>query len=331
MRKFTRSTTKLVELNYRTLGATSLRIAPIIFGGNVFGWTLNASESFRLLDRFAELGFNAIDTSNNYSHWVAGNRGGESETIIGKWRKSRSYRDHIVLMTKVGGRFGYDSKPNTQSAHIRDQVEKSLRRLNTERIDLYQTHYDDLVTPPEETLRTYQELIQSGKIRYIGVSNISAERLKESMKIARQAGLPLYCTLQPEYNLFDRERYEQQYRGLSIDYNLAVIPYYALASGFLSGKYQSESDFSQSARGEGIKKRYWNDRGRRIIQALQQVAEEYKSHPAAIALAWLLAQKEIAAPISSATSELHLQDFLSACALRLENQTLEKLNHASRY
>ncbi|MGO1785929.1 MAG: aldo/keto reductase [Sphingobacterium sp.] len=317
--------------NYRSLGETDLQVSPIIFGGNVFGWTLDERRSFKILDQFIDLGFNAIDTSNNYSHWVAGNQGGESETIIGNWLKSRPDRDRLVIMTKVGGRFGYQGHPNTTEKHIKQEVEKSLRRLNTDYIDLYQTHYDDLNTAPEETLRAYGELKKQGKIRYIGVSNIATDRLQESMRIAHTHDLPAYVSLQPEYNLYDRETYEQKYKSLVHNYQLAVIPYYALASGFLSGKYQSEADFVNSARGEGIKKRYWNDRGRRITTAIIETADHYQSKPAAIALAWLLAQQHVTAPIASATSELQLQDFISACHLRLESETLQKLNQASRY
>ena len=317
--------------NYRSLGETDLQVSPIIFGGNVFGWTLDERRSFKILDQFIDLGFNAIDTSNNYSHWVAGNQGGESETIIGNWLKSRPDRDRLVIMTKVGGRFGYQGHPNTTEKHIKEEVEKSLRRLNTDYIDLYQTHYDDLNTAPEETLRAYGELKKQGKIRYIGVSNIATDRLQESMRIAHTHDLPAYVSLQPEYNLYDRETYEQKYKSLVHNYQLAVIPYYALASGFLSGKYQSEADFVNSARGEGIKKRYWNDRGRRITTAIIETADHYQSKPAAIALAWLLAQQHVTAPIASATSELQLQDFISACHLRLESETLQKLNQASRY
>lgn len=320
-----------MEENYRSINKTDLRISPIIFGGNVFGWTLDERRSFEILDEFVDLGFNAIDTSNNYSHWVTGNRGGESEAIIGSWLKARSGRERVVLMTKVGGRFGYDSKPNTKGAYIKQEVDRSLSRLNTDYIDLYQTHYDDLITSPEETLRAYDDLLGQGKIRHIGVSNISPERLTESMRIARTLNLPSYVSLQPEYNLYDREKYEQQYRSLAIDHQLAVIPYYALASGFLSGKYQSEEDFTTSARGEGIKKKYWNHRGRQIVAAVKEVAESYQVNPAAVALAWLLAQKEITAPIASATSSSHLQDFNAARFLQLENKTLQKLNQASYY
>ncbi len=317
--------------NKRQLGSADLQITPIIFGGNVFGWTLDQVASFAILDQFIDLGFNAIDTANNYSHWVPGNQGGESETIIGNWIKARGKRDDIVLMTKVGGRFGYDSKPNTKGDYIREQVDLSLQRLQTDYIDLYQTHYDDANTPIEETLRAYEDLIQQGKVRYIGASNISAERLKESLDLAESQNLPKYVSLQPEYNLYDREKYEKNYEALALENNLAVIPYYALASGFLSGKYLSDDDFNKSARGEGIQKRYWNERGQRIVRALSEVASAYRSSSSAVALAWLLANKSITAPIASATKESHLQSFVAAVQLRLGEEAIAKLQEASHY
>src|SRR5690606_12822585 len=316
---------------YRLLGRTSLSVSPIVFGGNVFGWTLNPSDSFAILDQFIDLGFNSIDTSNNYSHWVEGNQGGESEIILGDWCKSRKNRSQVILMTKVGGRFGYHSKPNRQGTYIVQEGENALRRLQTDDIDLYQTHYDDLVIGPEDTLRAYQQHLGEGEILYIGVSNISPERLTESMEVARELDLPAYGSLQPEYNLYDRKTYEQEYRDLVERYQMGVVPYYALASGFLSGKYQSEHDFAASARGEGIQKRYWNARGKQIVTALTRTAKELNCSAASLALAWLMAQPDITAPIASATKPAHLEDFLSACNLKLENTTLKKLNQASVY
>src|SRR5690606_39190500 len=232
--------------NKRQNANSDLFIEPIIFGGNVFGWTLNEEQSFEILDRFVDLGFNAIDTANNYSHWVPGNKGGESETIIGNWLKQRGKRDDLILMTKVGGRFGYDSKPNTKASYIKEQVELSLQRMQTDYIDLYQTHYDDVETPIEETLRAYEDLIKEGKVRYIGASNFTAERLTESLSTADHLNLPKYISLQPEYNLYDREKYEQEFEVIAAQNDLAVIPYYSLASGFLSGKYLSDDDFNKS-------------------------------------------------------------------------------------
>jgi aryl-alcohol dehydrogenase-like predicted oxidoreductase len=314
-----------------SLGHTDLQIVPLIFGGNVFGWTLDEKESFKIMDSFMSFGFNAIDTSNNYSHWVEGNKGGESEIIIGKWFKENGNRDKVVLMTKVGGRFGYYSKPNTQGAYIKEQVELSLRRLQTDYIDLYQTHYDDQITPVEETLRAYEELIKEGKVRYIGASNMSTDRLVESLETASKLNLPHYVSLQPEYNLYDREKYEREYEQTVRQFGLAVIPYYSLASGFLSGKYLNDDDFSKSARGEGIQKKYWNERGQRIVSALNEVASAYRTSSSSVALAWLLSQDTITAPIASATKEAHLQGFVSALQLRLGEDALKKLNEASKY
>ncbi len=317
--------------NKRILGKSDLTIVPLIFGGNVFGWTLDEQQSFTILDQFMDLGFNAIDTANNYSHWVPGNKGGESETILGNWISNKGNREKIILMTKVGGRFGYDSKPNTQASYIKEQVELSLKRLQTDYIDLYQTHYDDEVTPIEETLRAYEDLIQEGKVKYIGASNIGAARLQESLTISKEQNLPAYISLQPEYNLYDRENYEKTFLKVVEENELAVIPYYSLASGFLSGKYQSESDFTKSARGEGIQKRYWNERGKSIVAALNEVSNAYRTSPSAVALAWLLAQPTITAPIASATKKEQLEAFEAAIQLRLGEEALQKLQEASKY
>ncbi|WP_313512972.1 aldo/keto reductase [Sphingobacterium sp.] len=313
------------------LAHSDLQIVPIIFGGNVFGWTLDEQQSFKIMDSFVDMGFDAIDTANNYSHWIPGNVGGESETIIGNWFKESKNRDKIVLMTKVGGRFGYDSQKNTKASYIKEQVELSLKRLQTDYIDLYQTHYDDTTTPVEETLRAYDDLIKEGKVRYIGASNISTDRLIESLDTSSKLSLPAYISLQPEYNLYDREKYEREYEATAKEYGLAVIPYYSLASGFLSGKYLTDDDFSKSARGEGIEKRYWNERGKRIVAALNEVASAYRTSASSVALAWLLAQPTITAPIASATKDTHLQSFVAALQLRLGDEAIEKLNDASRY
>lgn len=312
-------------------GQSDIQITPLIFGGNVFGWTLDEPKSFQILDDFVDKGFNAIDTSNNYSHWVPGNNGGESETIIGNWLERRGGRDQVILMTKVGGRFGYDSKPNVKGAYIKEQVEESMRRLKTDYIDLYQTHYDDEVTPIEETLRAYEDLIKEGKVRFIGASNISPERLVGSLDIAEDKNLPKYISLQPEYNLFDRAKFENIYQKLALEKQIAVIPYYSLASGFLSGKYQSEEDFTKTARGKGIKDKYWNDRGRQIVQAQKEIAEKYNVSPSAVALAWLLAQPSITAPIASATKSEHIVAFVDALQLKLAEEEIQKLTEASKY
>ena len=312
------------------LGNTDLEIKPIFFGGNVFGWTLNEEESFRILDGFLDRGFNAIDTANNYSYWVDGNVGTESERIIGNWIKSRGVRDQIVLATKVGGRNMIQDKPNTTKAHILKEVEESLIRLQTDYIDLYQTHYDDVNTPVEETLSAYNQLIKEGKVRYIGASNFSSERLIESLDKSELYNLPQYKTLQPEYNLYERQHFEEFLQPVAEKYNLAVIPYYSLASGFLSGKYKTEEDLQQSLRGEGIKK-YLNERGFKILDALQTISTRYNISYSAVALAWLMDQKTVAAPIASATKEQHLDAFVEAVNVQLSHDDVKLLTEASEY
>lgn len=321
----------MIKMEKRRFGSTDLTIAPLVFGGNVFGWTLNEQESFEILDAFVDYGFNAIDTANQYSYWVPGNTGGESETIIGQWLKERGNRDKIVLMTKVGGTFLGNPTPNTTAKHIHEQVELSLKRLQTDVIDVYQTHFDQEETPVEETLRAYEDLIKAGKVRYIGASNLSPARLSESLTLADVHGLPRYVALQPEYNLYSRSGFESNYRQIAEENQLAVIPYYSLASGFLTGKYVRDTDFSKSPRGEGVKGKYWNPRGERILRALYHVAEAEKTTPSAVALAWLLHQPTIAAPIASATKALHLKPFVEAVDLKLNSEMLVLLNEASKY
>ncbi|MGV0921937.1 aldo/keto reductase [Empedobacter falsenii] len=312
------------------LGNTDLEIKPIFFGGNVFGWTLNEEESFRILDGFLDRGFNAIDTANNYSYWVDGNVGTESERIIGNWIKSRRVRDQIVLATKVGGRNMIQDKPNTTKAHILKEVEESLIRLQTDYIDLYQTHYDDVNTSVEETLSAYNQLIKEGKVRCIGASNFSSERLIESLDKSELYNLPQYKTLQPEYNLYDRQHFEEFLQPVAEKYNLAVIPYYSLASGFLSGKYKTEEDLLQSLRGQGIKK-YLNERGFKILDALQTISTRYNISYSAVALAWLMDQKTVVAPIASATKEQHLDAFVEAVNVQLSHDDVKLLTEASEY
>lgn len=317
-------------MNKIQFGKSEIQLVPLIFGGNVFGWTLDEKASFTILDDFVARGFDAIDTSNNYSHWVLGNKGGESEAIIGNWIAARGGRNKITIMTKVGGRFGYDSKFNTKATYIKEQVELSLQRLRTDYIDVYQTHYDDEETAIEETLRAYEDLIREGKVRYIGASNISPERLVESLDIAEDKNLPKYISLQPEYNLFDRAKFENLYQNIALEKQLAVIPYYSLASGFLSGKYRSEDDFD-SIRGKGIKDKYWNERGRKIVATLTELADQYQVSPSAIALSWLLAQTTIAAPIASATKSVHIDAFVDAFQTNLTTEDIQKLNNSSTY
>ena len=300
----------------RTLGTTDLQTLPIIFGGNVFGWTLDEAESFRILDEFIDLGFNMIDTSNNYSHWVEGNVGTESENIIGNWLKSNGKREQIIIATKVGGRNFIQKKPNTKKEHILKEVEDSLIRLNTDYIDLYQTHYDDESTPLEETLSAYDKLLKDGKVRFIGASNITAIRLKECLDKADKYNLPHYQTLQPEYNLYDRQKFEEFLLPVCESYDLAVLPYYSLASGFLTGKYKTEEDLDQSLRGKNIEK-YLTPKGEAIIKALTFLSEKYQVSIAAISLNWLMHQKMVAAPIASATKSHHLKSFVEAANLKM--------------
>ncbi|MDO6516639.1 aldo/keto reductase [Zobellia uliginosa] len=309
------------------IGSTDLEVARINFGGNVFGWTLDEKQSFEILDAFAEAGFNFIDTADTYSWWVNG-VGGQSETIIGKWMKSRSNRDQLVIATKVGSET--KEHPNDISKkHILKSVDESLQRLQTDHIDLYYTHFDDDVTPVEETLSAYDEIIKAGKVRHIAASNLSPARLEASFKASEENGLPKYVALQPHYNLVERGNYETQYAGLVDEHGLSVMPYYSLASGFLTGKYRSEDDLSKSVRGEGVRQ-YLNGKGLGIIKALDTISEKHNSKPATVALAWLMAQPHIAAPIVSATSKSQLQTLFDAPKLNLDTEDLELLETASK-
>lgn len=312
-----------------TIGRTDLAVAPLAFGGNVFGWTADEQTSFQLLDAFVEAGFNLIDTADSYSHWVPGNQGGESETIIGNWLKRSGKRDQIIISTKVGSGLP-DGKKDLSAKYILSAVDKSLQRLQTDYIDLYQSHYDDLNTPIEETLEAFWQMIKAGKVRFIGASNFSPERLTQSLEISQREGYPVYQSLQPEYNLYDREKYETQYEPIVSKYGLGVINYYALASGFLTGKYRSEADLSKSPRGEGVK-HYLDERGMRILKVLDKVAEEYSATPAQVSLAWLINQPSISAPIASATSVTQFQDIAKAAELTLDKSALDKLTAASAF
>jgi len=313
----------------RELGKTGIAVSPLMFGGNVFGWTVNEADSFKLLDAFADAGLNFIDTADVYSRWVPGNTGGDSEMIIGKWFKQSGKRDKIVLATKVGKDMG-DGKKGLSAKYIKQAVEDSLKRLQTDYIDLYQSHDDDQNIPFDETLSAYAELIKEGKVRIIGASNYKADRLTEALQIAASHGLPSYQTLQPEYNLYARQDYETNLEPLCIERGLSVVPYYSLASGFLTGKYRSEADFGKSKRGQGIKK-YLNDRGYRILGALDKVADQYQTSQASVALAWLIARPGITAPIASATSIEQLHDLVKATQLHLNEEAITLLNEASDY
>jgi aryl-alcohol dehydrogenase-like predicted oxidoreductase len=318
------------HMEKRALGRTGLAIAPIVFGGNVFGWTLNERESFRILDAFIDEGFNAIDTADSYSTWVPGNRGGESESIIGNWLKARpAIRDRVVVFTKVGSEMpGLTTGRNLSAKWIIEEVENSLRRLGVEAIDLYFSHWPDPATPYAETLGAYDRLIKAGKVRAIGCSNLDAGQLGEALDVARAEGLPAYQVLQPEYNLYARSSFEGALADLSIREGLGVVSYYALASGFLSGKYRSEQDFGRSARGGGMG-RYLNDRGRSILAALEHVAFRRDALLAEVALAWLLTRPGVTAPIASATSHEQVESFGRAARLKLEPEDLAELDAAS--
>lgn len=309
------------------IGNTQLEVAPINLGGNVFGWTLDEKGSFKILDAFVDGGFNFVDTADMYSYWVNGDEGGQSETIIGNWLKERGNRDKIIVATKVGGETA--TQPyNTSKKHILEATDKSLKRLQTDYIDLYYTHFDDGKTPVEETLEAYDELIKAGKVRYIAASNVSPERLIESMEVAEKNGLPRYEALQPHYNLVERQNYESKYAPLAEKYGLTVFPYWSLASGFLSGKYRTQDDLGKSVRGGDVKK-YLNDKGLSVLKALDAVSEKHNSSQATVSLAWLLAQPNVGAPIASATSERHLKTLFEAPELALDSSDLDLLNKAS--
>ncbi len=314
-------------MKMRELGKTGLKIAPLALGGNVFGWTADEKMSFRIMDSFTAAGFNFVDSADVYSIWVPGHSGGESEGILGKWLKKNGNRQKVLIATKVGFPMGTDRK-GLSKAYILEEAEASLRRLQTDHIDLYQSHTDDPETPLEETLAAYDTLIKDGKVRAIGASNYSAERLREALRISSERGLPSYQTLQPWYNLYDRADYEKDLEPLCREKNLGVITYYSLASGFLSGKYRSDKDLSKSARGQRVKA-YLTDRGRRILSALDETARRLHVTPAAVALAWLMARPGITAPIASATNPDQLKDLLSAADIRLDADEIELLDKAS--
>lgn len=310
------------------IGQTNLEIAPFNLGGNVFGWTLNEEKSFEILDAYVEAGFDFVDTADMYSYWVDGGPGGQSETIIGNWMKSRGNRDKMIIATKVGGPTGVNPIDASRK-HIMESVEKSLKRLQTDYIDLYYLHYDDEKTLVEETLGAFDELIKSGKVRHIAASNISPARLKESLEYSSKNNLPKYEALQPLYNLVERNDYENAYAPIVQEYGLTVFPYYALAAGFLSGKYRSEADFTKSPRGQGAAK-YLNPKGLGILNSLDEIAEKHQTAPASVAIAWLSAQQNIGGPLASATSKEQLLQLLSATKLNLDNEDLAKLDLVSK-
>ena len=310
----------------RKLGKSGIEIAPIAFGGNVFGWTADEATSHRLRDAFVDAGFSFVDTADVYSRWAPGNKGGESEAVIGSWlRKDKSKRDRIVLATKCG--MGLPSRALSRS-HIVESVDASLRRLNTDRIDLFQSHKDDKDTPQEETLSTYAELVKAGKIRAIGASNFEAPRLADAAKIAREKGLPRYESLQPHYNLMERGLFEGELENEFLKEGIGVIPYYSLASGFLSGKYRTDADLGKSKRGAGVKK-YLNDKGLAVLKALDAAAKKHNATNTQVALAWLMQRKSITAPIASATSLDQLKDLIAAPRIELDAESVAAIDKAS--
>jgi len=314
-------------MQHRQLGRSGLKVSPICFGGNVFGWTADEATSFKLLDAWVDAGMNFIDTADVYSRWVPGHTGGESETIIGKWLKQSGKRDKIVLATKVGKDMG-NGKVGLAPVYLRAAVEASLQRLQTDVIDLYQSHDDDATVPLEDTMSAFAELIRAGKVRAIGASNFTAPRLAEALAVSAKLGLPRYETLQPLYNLMERPAYEAELEKVCVDNGLGVINFFALASGFLSGKYRSEADLGQSARGQGVKK-YLTPKGMRVLDALDAVAQRLNATPAQVALAWQIARPGITAPIASATSLAQIDGLVAAARLQLDADAVNAIDSAS--
>lgn len=311
------------------IGRTSLQALPFNLGGNVFGWTADERASFQILDRYVADGFQLIDTADSYSHWGEGHKGGESETIIGKWLKQSGKRHDVILATKVGSK--YQRKEHTLAPdYIRQQLEQSLRQLRTDYVDIYYSHYDDPTTPLLDTLSAFAQLVKEGKVRYLATSNMSADRIRESIELCRKHNLPEYMIVQPEYNMYKREKYETELEPLMQEYDLAVMPYFSLASGFLTGKYKSveEARSKENPRAVFLGD-YLNERGDRILKALYQVAEEYHATSAQIALAWLMARPSITAPIAS-VSKIDQLDILQSVDIQLCNNALSVLDEASR-
>ena len=313
----------------RTLGSLGLKVSPIMLGGNVFGWTIDEKQSFAILDHFAGRGFNFIDTADMYSNWIPGNQGGESETILGNWFKQSGNRDKIILATKLGNPMG-EGKKGLSAAYIKEAVEASLTRLQTDYIDLYQAHIDDKETSLTETLEAFTALVKEGKVRIIGASNYSGDRLREAENISRREGLARYETLQPHFNLYNREQYEKDLAPTVAEFSISVVPYFSLASGFLSGKYKTLAD-TEKANRAGMLSKYFDERGLRILKALEALSKETGAKQATIALAWLLARPNILAPIASATTVEQLDEILAAADLKLAPEQLKKLSEASAY
>ncbi|HUJ03374.1 MAG TPA: aldo/keto reductase [Rhizomicrobium sp.] len=312
----------------RKIGKSDLAIAPLMLGGNVFGWTADEAASFAVLDAFAQAGFAAVDTADVYSMWVPGHKGGESETVLGNWMASRKNRKNVVIATKVG-MLPIGGKPGLSKSQIHAAADASLKRLKTDYIDIYFAHRDHEENPLEETLEAFGDLVKAGKVRLVGASNYSAERLAQALAVSEKHGLPRYEVLQPLYNLYDRSGFEAGLAGLCREKNIGVVPYYGLASGFLSGKYRSEDDAKKSPRGATVVKKYLNDRGRKILAALDSVSSRLKTTPARAAIAWLMARPAVTAPIVSATSVEQVEDLIAAVKLRLDAEALAELDSAS--
>jgi len=319
-----------MSLPLKELGRSGLQVSPLAFGGNVFGWTADPAQSFRLLDAWLEAGFNFVDTADVYSRWVPGHQGGESETLIGQWlAQGGGRRERVVLATKVGMDLG-EGRVGLRPAHIRQSIDASLKRLRTDHVDLYQSHQDDADVPIEDVLGTYADLIKAGKVRAIGASNFTAARLAQALDVAEQQNLPRYESLQPLYNLCDRAVFERELEPLVTARGVGVINYYALAAGFLTGKYRSAADADKSARGKSTVDKYLNPRGLRILAALDAAAEQHGATPAEVALAWQIARPAITAPIASATSLEQLAKLASAATLQLDAASIAAIDQASR-
>jgi len=315
-------------MEFRPLGRSALKVSPLCFGGNVFGWTADERTSFSLLDAWLDAGFNFVDTADVYSRWAPGHAGGESEAVIGRWLKQGGRRDKVVIATKVGMDMG-EGRTGLKPERIRTAVEESLRRLHVDCIDLYQAHRDDEATPLEATLEAFARLIEQGKVRAIGASNFTAARLAQALQASARQGLPRYESLQPLYNLYDREDFEAGLQALCEREQVGVINYYALAAGFLTGKYRSQDDAAKSPRGGGTVKKYLNERGLRILAALDAAAAETGATQGQVAIAWLMTRPAVASPIASATSLAQLKELVQAAQLRLPADLVRKLDEAS--
>ena len=314
-------------MNKIDFGTTGIKISPIIFGGNVFGWTLNEKESFKILDQITEMGINCIDTADVYSRWAPGNEGGESESIIGEWMKQRNNRDKFIICTKTGMDVG-QGHVDISAKHIFNSVEKSLQRLKTDYLDLYYAHKDDEKTEPEETLEAFQKLIKDGKVRHIGASNFSAERLEASLNISIKEGLPKYEIFQPEYNLLERKSFEGNIESVCKEHKLGVASYFSLASGMLTGKYKNEEDLEKSSRTTQVKK-YWNENTKKILETVKHISKNHNTSQAVISLAWIMQRPNITAPIVSATKDKHLKAFEEAISINLSKEEMDILNNIS--